>query len=328
MSDALEIASLGRLLENGAIKLVARNGQLIARWHTARWIEPGPRKDEWRARAEALSQIEGRMSVLAPSWREDFEFIRSMAADPFDPRVLEALPMFRRLGIITGLVNRRNWNAAAGLGPKHVPQMASTATLTRDWIVRFRPNHGLRALFGDQELNLYEMASLLTECALPERLWLRFRAFAGTAPTTVITCENLGAYVDLPLPPGVMAVFSPGADVEAAAALLKALPDTRWVHFGDIDPDGLEIAESLGRETGRAVQFYVPLFAEEYLPGRPTETPWRGIPDRPIFHELKRTQKRIFHEVFMLDSRLSDDLVEMTKSGGGNIDRALPAGRG
>lgn len=318
MSDALEIASLGRLLENGAIKLVARNGQLITRWQTARWIEPGPRKGEWRARAEALSQIEGRMSVLAPSWREDFEFLRSMAVDPFDPRVVEALPVLKRQRTATGLVNRRNWNAAAGLGPKHAPQTTSVAAanLTRDWIVRFRPNQGLRALFGDHELDLHEMASRLTECALPERLWLSFRAFIGMAPTTVITCENLGAYVDLPLPPAAMAVFSPGADIEAAAALLNALPDSKWIHFGDIDPDGLDIAENLGRETGRAVQFYVPSFAEEYLPGRPTETPWKGIPDRPIFHELKRTQKRIFHEVFMLDGRLSADLLAMTNSHG------------
>ena len=316
MSDALEIASLGRLLENGAIKQVARNGQLITRWQTARWVAPGPRKGEWRARAESLSQIEGRMSALAPTWREDFSFLRSMALDPFDPRVLEALPVLRRQKAITGLVNRRNWNAAAGLGPKHSPQIASTATLTRDWIVRLRPNRGLRALFGDHEMDLHEMASRLTECALPERLWLRFRAFAGTLPTNVITCENLGAYVDLPLPPTAMAVFSPGADIEAAAALLNALPDTKWVHFGDIDPDGLEIAENLGRETGRAVQFYVPSFSEEYLPGRPTETPWKAIPDRPIFYELKRTRKRIFHEVFMLDGRLSDDMLEITNSDG------------
>lgn len=318
MSEALEIASLGRLLENGAIKLVARNGQLITRWRTARWIEPSGRKDEWRTRAEALSQIEERMSMLTPAWREDFAFLRSMALDPFDPRVLEALPVLRRQKAITGLINRRNWNAAAGLGPKHSPQIASTATLTRDWIVRFRPNDGLRALFGDRELDLYQMASLLTECALPERLWLRFRAFTGTPPTTIITCENLGAYVDLPLPPSAMAIYSPGADVEAAVALLNALPAARWIHFGDIDPDGLEIADTLGRETGRAVQFYVPSFAEEYLPGRPTETPWKEVPDRQIFHELKRTQKRIFHEVFMLDSRLPNDLLELANANGVN----------
>ncbi len=311
MIDPLEIASLGRLLENGLIKLVARNGQLITRWQTARWIEPGGRKGEWRARAEMLSQIEGRISALAPSWREDFEFLRSMALDPFDPRVVEALPVLRRQRTVTGLVNRRNWNAAAGLGPKHAPQTESSAILTRDWIVRFRPNQGLRAQVGEGELDLDQMALLLTECALPERLWLKFSAFTGTLPRLVMTCENLGAYVDLPLPRSAMAIFSPGADIEAAAALLNALPHARWIHFGDIDPDGLQIAESLGRETGRAVEFYVPSFAEEYLPGRPTETPWKDIPDRPIFRELKRTQKRIFHEVFMLDNRLPGDLIEL-----------------
>jgi hypothetical protein len=311
MSDALEIASLGRLLENGAIKLVARNEQLVRRFNTARWIEPTSRKNEWRLRNDAAIPVEERLTDLAPSWRVDFDFLKSIELNPYDPRSIEALPILKKQRTMTGTVNRRTWNAAAGLGPKHLPQIASTATLTRDWAVRCRPNKGLRASFEREDLDLYAMASVLTECVLPERLWLGFTGIAGTLPTLIITCENLGAYVDLPLPITAMAIYAPGADVEAAAAIIKALPSARWNHFGDIDPDGIEIAESLATATGRQLNFYVPSFAEEYLPGRPTDTPWKGIPDGPIFRELKRTQKRIFQEVFMLDDRLPGELMEL-----------------
>lgn len=311
MSDALEIASLGRLLENGAIRLVARNERLVHRYHTARWIEPASRKNEWRMRDDAAALVEERLNDLSPSWRVDFDFLRSIELNPYDPRSIEALPILKKQRTITGMVNRRNWNAAAGLGPKHLPQIASTATLTRDWATRCRPNKGLRASFGREDLDLYAMASVLTECILPERLWLHFTGFAGTLPTLIITCENLGAYIDLSLPMTAMAIFAPGADVEAAAAIIKALPSARWNHFGDIDPDGLEIAENLANATGRQTNFYLPSFAEEYLPGRPTDTPWKGIPDEPIFRELKRTQKRIFQEVFMLDDRLPGELMAL-----------------
>lgn len=312
MNSALEIASLGRLVETGLIRLSDRNDLLLRRLETARWIEPTGRKNEWGIRSDAVEHVEARLNNLTSTWRLDFEFLRSIELNPYDPRSVEALPTLRKKRSVTGLINRRNWNAAAGLGPKHLPQIASTATLTRDWAIRCRPNNGLTALFSENDLDLYGMASILTECMLPERLWLQFTGFGGTLPTLIVTCENLGAYIDLPLPASTMAIYAPGADIEAAAEVIKALPSARWAHFGDIDPDGLEIATNLAKETGRQLNFYIPSFAEEYLPGRPTATPWRDIPEQRIFKELKRTQKRMFQETFMLDDRLSGDLKQFS----------------
>ncbi len=320
MSDSLEVASLGRLLEAGLIKLVGRNDMLLRRWETARWIEPTGRKDEWCVRSDAAPNLEKRLAEISPGWREDFQFLRSIKLDPYDPRAIEALPALKRRRTVAGMLNRRNWNAAAGLGPKHEPQVPATATLTRDWVLRFRPNAGLRGVFVDQVVDFHEMASQLTECVMPERLWLRFRGFGGTLPRLAVTCENLGAYVDLALPDAAMVIYSPGADIEAAVALLRHLPDVRWIHFGDIDPDGLEIAESVARATGREPSLYIPSFAEEYLPGRPVETPWQKIPDSALFGELKRTQKRIFQEVFMLDHRLGGELADMASHPEGCAD--------
>ncbi len=313
MSDALEIASLGRLLKSGLIRLVGRNRHLLHRFETARWIEPTGRKNEWRARSGATSSLEARLDEIAPTWREDFRFLRSIERDPYDPSAIEALPAFKRQKPVKGMLNRRNWNAAAGVGPKHEPQLAPTATLTRDWVLRFRPNRGLRGTFADEDVDFQEMAALLTECAVPERMWLRFKGFSGEWPKQMVTCENLGAYVDLPVPDGVMAIYSPGADIEAAAALIKRLPGVRWLHFGDLDPDGLEIGESLARETGRKLNLYVPSFAAEYLPGRPVKRSWGKSVDSPLLSELQKTQRRIFQEVFMLDPRLGQEIEAMAR---------------
>lgn len=314
MSNALEIASLARLVETGLIKLVGRNDQLLRRFEIARWIESTGRKNEWRVRSNTTPNLEARLNEIAPAWREEFQFLRSIEQDPYDPRAIEALPVLKRQKTVTGMINRRNWNAAAGLGPKHKPQIASTATLTKDWMLRFRPNKGLRGAFADKEVDFHGIASTLTECTAPERIWLQFKGFIGELPKLAVTCENLGAYVDLPLPDTAMAIFSPGADIEAAVAIIKHLPKAvRWFHFGDIDQDGLEIAENLARETGRELNLYIPSFAEEYLPGRAVKTPWHKTPDSALFKELRRTQKRIFQEVFMLDPRLGQEIETMTR---------------
>jgi hypothetical protein len=118
----------------------------------------------------------------------------------------------------------------------------------------------------------------------------------------------LGAYIDLPLPSTAVAVYAPGADVEPAARLVKQFPDANWIHFGDLDPDGLDIANRLAEIVERPVNFFVPSFADEYLPGRPVKTPWRTAPDRHLFHELRRTKRRIFQEAFMLDTRLAGEI--------------------
>jgi len=308
VSNALEIASLGRLVETGLIRLAGRNDLLLRRFETARWVEPTGRKGEWRVQSGATAPLEERLCEIAPSWRADFLFLRSIEQDPYDPRAIEALPTLKRQKTVTDMINRRNWNAAAGLGPKHEPQIAPTAMLTKDWVLRFRPNKGLRGQFANRKEGLYEMASAMTECLIPERLWLRFGGFHGELPKLVVTCENLGAYIDLVIPDVAMAIYSPGSDIEAAAALIKHLPEARWLHFGDIDPDGLQIAMNLAEVAERQVNFFVPSFADEYLPGRPVENPWRNVPDRHLFHELRRTQKRIFQEVFMLDARLADEI--------------------
>jgi len=314
VNDAAEIACLARLLETGSIRAGKKNKALIRRFESARWVKIGSRKDEWVLRPDKATDLENRLTLLLPSWSVDFELLRSIGRDHFDPSDIDALPMLRRnTNTPPGrMVNRRNWNAAVGLGPKHKAKILPQSLLTKDWVLRIRPNKGLMGATSKGDVNLYDIALTWTEFVITERAWMGISGFFGVLPATIITCENLGAYIDLPSRETTLVVYSPGADTEAVVALLKMLPDVPWMHFGDLDPEGVAIAGHIAKETGRVLKLAIPDFAMDYLDaGKPVETPWGDIPDVEILKKLKGKGKRIFQEVFMLDDRLPMGLERM-----------------
>lgn len=313
-NSALEISTLGRLIEKGAIKGGVRNEQLIRRLETARWISSGTRRAEWVIRADARESVERRLAKLLPNWPQHFTFLRSIGRNPFDAADIEALPMLRRqVNTPSPCVNRRNWSAAAGLGPKHRAKAPANCVLTKDWILRFRPNLGLIGVRGAEQIDLSEMARQWTECAISERGWATFETITGTTPKIIVTCENLGAYIDFPATDSTLVIYSPGADIEAAVSLLRKIPQAPWVHFGDFDQEGVEIGKRLAAETERELRFFIPSFADEYLmdAARPVKTVWKDWVDMPLLSELQTRGQRIFQEVFMLDTRLADDFAAM-----------------
>ena len=305
----IEVALIARLLDQRACQEAARLGMLIRRYENAGWLRQGNRRGQWIMREEAADQLQARLGQLLPSWDEDFALLRAHARDPMDPKSIACLPALRRQARAGGLVNRRNWNAVAGLGPKRQSVFATEAILTKDWIMRLRPNQGLTACWEAWETDLAVMAQTWTECLIPQRLWMGLRNLGGNHPRCVITCENLGAYIDLPLAPDMMAVYAPGRDTEPAVHLLSELPDTPWLHFGDLDPEGVVIAEQIAHASDRKVSMYIPTFAMEYLDlAQKKGVEWGNVPDHPVFAVLKHQGLGIFQEVFMLDPRLKEDL--------------------
>lgn len=320
MNKSLEICILARLIEKQMIKAGVRNKGLIQRLETARWIAPGTRRFEWVMRPESRKSVEGRLEALLPAWREQFAFLRSIGRDPLDPSDIEALPMLRRqIDVPAPCINRRNWNAAAGLGPKHKAKAPANCILTKDWVLRFRPNRGLVGMRGGDRIDFADMAGQWTECAIPERAWTAFEAITGMPPAIIITCENLGAYVDFPATDTTLVAYAPGADTEAAAALLRKIPSAPWIHFGDLDPQGVTIAKRLAAETQRELRIYIPSFAAEYLEdaAKPVEAAWDDALDMPLLTELRSRHRRIFQEVFMLDRRLAADVAAIIQSAPG-----------
>lgn len=90
----------------------------------------------------------------------------------------------------------------------------------------------------------------------------------------VVTCENLSPFMEMNLAAGFL-LYTGGYASRGIAAWLRALPPVcPWVHFGDVDPDGLAIFEHLNVSSGRAGRFFPdPALLDGLRPLLPT---WKG----------------------------------------------------
>lgn len=318
MLDSIEIALLARLYQNGSCRESKKTEGLLDRYQTARWVVRSRRKGEWILRSGALEDIKKRLEILLPTWQADFELLKSEGKSPLNPIDLDALPALRRRVPRKEFINRRNWKAITGAGPKHQQRRASPDVLTSDWILRIRPNQGLKAILGQKEIDLYEISEQWTECAIPERAWKKIRKFNGVLPDIIITCENLGAYIDFPEIPKMAVVFSPGKDIGPAILFLKMFSESKWIHFGDLDPEGINIALQISRRTGKPFSFFVPSFIDEYLDlSYRIKHSWRDpLPDIPIIEKLKEKGDGFYQECIMLDERLKGEIISFC----GNVE--------
>jgi len=319
MSKAIEISTLGRLLETGSIKETAQNKDLIYRFQKAGWIKVSTRKKEWVIYKSNEILINDALTALDHEWRKNFQLLRENNYNPHRANSIARLPGLKNQKPLNGPINEKNYNAHFGIGPKNKSRTKQTIKPTRDWLIRFRPNKGLKGIFSSRCYNLSTLARIFSECILPESFWNKFESFVDdTTPKLIITVENLGPYIDLPVPDDYMVVYSPGADYKPVSCFLKALPDVKWFHFGDLDPDGWDIGKRLATESEKTLNFFIPSFAEDYLDRKmplknPRRKSWDVIPDIPVFHELKKTKALIFQEFFMRDERLKSELAELVK---------------
>jgi hypothetical protein len=191
-------------------------------------------------------------------------------------------------------------DAAARLGP---------LVVTGDDVVRLRPHAGL-ALRRGERVDL-DPAALTGEVALPERALLDGVTFDGPPPRLVLTVENLGAYVDLPKPADVLAIWLPGWNSPLALRVLDLLASAPHAHFGDLDPEGAAIVAHL-RARGRSVRWFVPAFWAEYesTHALPCLAPWPP-PDPdwpPLVRRLAAAGRWLEQEAVVPDPRLAGAL--------------------
>ncbi|MFP4168284.1 MAG: Wadjet anti-phage system protein JetD domain-containing protein [Desulfonatronovibrionaceae bacterium] len=105
----------------------------------------------------------------------------------------------------------------------------------------------------------------------------------------VVTCENLEPFRQIGLDDGLL-IYCGGYSSRLLVSWLRALPvDCAWVHFGDVDMDGLNIFEDMARKCGREGRFFPDKEAvrkvEDMLPE------WKGSremePDRCSLHQTR-----------------------------------------
>lgn len=306
----VEIALLLRLIETGECKESARAARLIERFQMAQWIEPARRPGYWKVRPDTSAGLLTRIAELSSSWQADAQLLRTNCLDPLDPRSHQALAGLKARHTPMGFLHRKTWNSATSAGSKRISQLPTTAHLTHDWAVRGRVNCATTLIFPSEHVNLLALTQTLSEFSIAERGWLAASGFGGTLPQHVLTVENLSPLVDLVLPANTMVLFCQGAAVDGAAQLLRALPSATWMHFGDLDAAGVQIALRISKLADRQSYLYVPTFAEDYLLRKlRAKRAWTCSPfDTPILKTLGEKGAWLEQEIFILDQRLFKDI--------------------
>jgi hypothetical protein len=282
----------GRLSQLALVELytqgVLRRRELqAAAWdhlRSLRWTRLATRQRELELKDQYRDQVEQLLDQVWPLWRNALVELKAAELAP-TPSGWEQLQDQQRITAAAAaeLPTRLNRRVASALVGPHakatlteIRQTALAACeLTADQAVRVRPHRGLVIRRGEHTLTGERLTTLLGEIIVPERALLDGLAFGGSAPKAIILVENLGPYIDLPLPSTLMAVHYPGWDVPLPKVLLERLQQTYsqtplWL-FGDIDPNGVAIYRHLADRF--PLQWLVPTCWAD-CPVHPAEQPW------------------------------------------------------
>ncbi|MBK1700140.1 hypothetical protein CKO22_04200 [Thiococcus pfennigii] len=313
------------LLEHGEVTRNKGNAALLDWLQGAGWIGQGPRRDQRRLAPTRRAEIEARLDLLWPSWRADLAALEreGFPCDPSGLRRLRRrhLPLRRP----PARLHRKTWTARFGAhskaGVPDEPPPDGIVALTDDDLLRLRPNQSLALCLADGiERPCAHWADPLGELVIPQRALDQGLALAGTAPRWVMTVENLGAFLDLPIPDDALVIHQPGWNTRLAARLIALLPPgTAWWHFGDLDPKGLAIFASLGDATS-APRHFIPAWWRDYLEThalalaggwpRAHDCP-PGARDPELVERLREAGLWLEQEAILMDPRLARDLARL-----------------
>ena len=95
MTTSLEKALLLTLVDKTEARQTKTNFALLERFRNAGWIKMSSRNMMWRLSDGALLDIEKRLHLLWPLFKEDKALLLTLGLDPYRSRNIEALPGLR-----------------------------------------------------------------------------------------------------------------------------------------------------------------------------------------------------------------------------------------
>jgi hypothetical protein len=321
-SDELRSAAL-RLLLLGAIRSTKVAGPLLAELEELGLVTPSTRKNEFLLLPQCKEKFRRYLGVRWPQLDvvESAFFARPETISAAALRSLRRLPLSLPAGVTQ--LNRRTWSAWAGAHSKSGYRTPPEGLLlTSDEVLRLRTNAGLQFVSEDSESLAADVSQrIFGELIVPERGLARNWRVSGVLPKLVLTVENIGAYIDLPVPQWLLLIHAPGRNTRLATGFIDRLPaGIPWVHFGDVDPAGLDIALSIhGHKQDRRPIPWIPGVASELLETHalPLDSPWpqhRLPPDllnNPVLKWLVAHQRWLEHETAVLLPGFAEELMSI-----------------
>ena len=212
------------------------------------WTKASARRDELTLVAASREELEKVLDRRWPGWRDALASVAN-AGLPVTLESWKALGDAQRVARLATLPSRLNTKtAAAYVGPHSKVNLTDTrraaldgVELTRDGVVRMRPNEGLALEHRAQRVDASLLVAIAGEVVLSERALVDGTRLAGVLPSAALLVENLGPYIDVPAPKDWLVVHIPGWETTTPKKVLRQLNAIPILHFGDLDPNGARI---------------------------------------------------------------------------------------
>ncbi|WP_081759257.1 Wadjet anti-phage system protein JetD domain-containing protein [Thioalkalivibrio sp. HK1] len=273
-------------------------------------------------RRESLVELIDR---VWPEWQSVLADLNTAGLPPTPEGHSRLRDMKRATDIPEELPERINRRTAASLVATHSKasltesrrQALGETAPTQDGSIRLRPPSDLSARTPKGTIDLAQVAAILGEVSIPERALLDDLTFQGSI-RAVLLIENLGAWRDLPPPPGWLLAYVPGWDTATVARLLdrieKSIENTPVIHFGDIDPNGVRIMLHLQKRIPD-LRWFLPEFWFDLTDTTAQRTVWPQDLDLTFaptrVRRLASQGLWLEQERIVLDPRTPDALEEM-----------------
>ncbi|WP_114417498.1 hypothetical protein [Marinospirillum perlucidum] len=314
------------LYKHHQVRRTQANAGLVDELITSNWLLPSEAEDYFTLSARGKAGLVELLDLRLPEWREWLEVLDGEAplvSETFDRRWQFVQKELR--SDLPRVMNRASLQQAL-LGqemdefPEHLFKQLPKLEMCEDRCLHLRGNLDLKLVKRHgSSIELKKIWRQLSEAVLPERDFEQVRELDGELPYLVMTIEDRGVFLDIDLPENLLLVWVAPEQLELAGAFLRFLPQfVPHVHFGDLDHQGLVVAERLGMLSQRPVRRFIPGFWRDYLdafaepvdPGSEDKgASWRGpVLSIDLLRELMTTNRWLRQAPLTLDARLHDEM--------------------
>jgi hypothetical protein len=162
-------------------------------------------------------------------------------------------------------------------------------------------------------VDLTAITEVFGEVSIPERAFNEDLTLEGTI-RAVLLVENLGAWRDLPALEGWLFAHVAGWDTATVVLLLDRAGGVPFIHFGDIDPNGVRVFLHL-RKRYPDLRWFVPSFWRDLVDLKGLRAEWPDdldLGDAPeLVRDLALRGLWLEQESLVIDRRIGPALEAM-----------------
>ena len=305
------------------------NALLVDELVNSNWLLPEETPDGFMLSARGRMSLVELLDLRMPNWRDwqdALEGDRLLLTETFDLRwrfikdqLRADLPrVLNRSSLQLALLGNRETEL-----PEHLMNELPSIELSADRCLHLRGNMNLKlARKHGSSIELKKIWRQLSEAVLPERDFRQVKELEGELPYLVMSIEDRGIFLDIDLPENLLAIWVAPENLELAGEFLRFLPQfVPHVHFGDLDHQGLVMAERLALYSQRPVKRFIPSFWQDYLSNFSASTSekssgkgakgaaWRGpVLSAELLRKLMTSDRWLAQAPLLLDARLHEEM--------------------